>query len=91
MPTREEVAEAVKRLLAEKAGIKPEDVQDSRKLTEWPLTFDSIALGFVAIDLRKYARKYNPNASVTGAMVRKTGLTVAKLIDLIYNVMQLTS
>jgi len=90
MPTRNEVANVVKEKLAQKAGIDPDDIKDDRKLTEWPLTLDNIALGFIAIELRKYAKKYEPDAKVTTAMVRKPGLTVEKLIDLIYNAIHLS-
>lgn len=84
MPTKEQVTLEVKRIIAKKAGIQPSSIQDNRKLTEWPLHLDSIALGYIAIDLRKYIQTYNSAETITAQEVRKSDLKVSALIDLVF-------
>lgn len=88
MPTKNQVSTEVKRILAEKANINPDHVKDNGKLTEWPLSLDSTALGFVAIDLRRYAKQQNSNATILASDVRKSGITVSALVTFVYNKIQ---
>ncbi|MFP9100908.1 hypothetical protein ACLI09_17820 [Flavobacterium sp. RHBU_24] len=60
-------------------------IQDGHVLAKPPLNLDDTALAFLAGSLRSYVRHYKPSATVLASEVRKKGLTVKLLIDLITN------
>lgn len=85
MPTLANVTQKVKTILAQKAAIDPSAIIDNKKLTEWPLSLDATALGFVALKLADYVESYKPDKTVTVSEVRKEGLLVSGLITLVFN------
>ncbi len=83
MPTKNEIREFVKVVLADEANISPNQVVETGKLADFPLTLDSVAMGFIAIKLRKFVKTHNPVKTVKVSEVRKPNLTVQDLINLI--------
>lgn len=83
LPTLSQVTKKVKTILAEKAAIVVSAIIDSKKLTEWPLSLDATAQGFVALDLADYVERYIAAKTVTVSEVRKDSLSVSGLIKLI--------
>ncbi|MXN92188.1 hypothetical protein GR160_13230 [Flavobacterium sp. Sd200] len=52
-------------------------------LKKWPLALDDISLAFLAISCDKYLKTFNPDKEVFISEIRKRGLTVKGLVDLV--------
>lgn len=90
MPTKAEVSQKVKTEIATLANIDVDLVKDEHILTDAPLNLDKVALGVLTLILRKYIKSYRHDKTLLVKDVRKSGLTVKTLIDLIYKTLQET-
>ncbi len=63
--------------------LKPEKIYLEYVLKDFPLLLDDKKLGNLTLQLRGYVQQYKPNATVLAPEVRKKGLTVSALVDLI--------
>jgi hypothetical protein len=90
MPTKQEVADAVKVIIGEKANLNPALIIDTGKLTEAPLYMDNVKLGSLALSLRAYLQSINPALGLDVQAVRASGLTAAGLITLICTIIPAT-
>lgn len=52
-------------------------------LKNWPLALDNISLAFLALSCDKYIKTFNPHNAVFVSEIRRNGLTVKGLVDLI--------
>jgi hypothetical protein len=84
VPSKESVGEAVLAFLAGFTGLAPGAIQMSWDLRGPPLRFDDNRLAYLAMALRGYVKSFNGEETVTAGEVRKSGLTVDGLRDLIY-------
>jgi hypothetical protein len=82
-PTPAQIATIVIHILAGFAGMKPDLIDPAFVLRDPPMALDDSDLAFLAMTLRGFVRKHNPDATVTAADTRKAGLTVQGLIDLV--------
>jgi len=83
MPTKEEIRQKVKSILADEANISIEDIIDTGKLTDFPLNLDKSDLLPVTIKLRQYVKTQKADQTVLVKETRTPGLTVNGLTDLI--------
>lgn len=84
MPTRAEVSTAVVATIAGFARLRPDQVHLDYGLQALPLSMDSNGLAFLANTLRGYVKFHSQSQeTVLAAEVRKCGLTVQGLVDLI--------
>ncbi len=86
MPTKQEVADAVKVIIGKKANLNPSLINDTGKLTDAPLYLDNAKLGSLALSLRTYLQSISPGLGLDVQAVRANGLTVTGLITLISNI-----
>ncbi|RQO77747.1 hypothetical protein DBR40_07165 [Pedobacter sp. KBW01] len=84
MPTKEEVTRKVTTEVAKEAGISPDRVKEEHVLADYPIYLDKVALGMLTLTLRKYIKTYRSDQTIVVKEVRKSGLTVKSLIELIY-------
>jgi len=87
-PTRAEVKIAVTTIIAEITGLKPQKIKEEHVLKEHPLYMDDMQLIRLALELRKYIKSFDKTKTILVATIRKSGLTVGKLIDLVYNLLK---
>jgi len=88
MPIREEIRQKVKSEVANESNIDIDRVKDEHILTDAPLNLDKAALGMLTLTLRKYIKTYRSDRTVVVKEVRKSGLTVKALVDLVYEKLQ---
>jgi hypothetical protein len=84
MPTKAEVRDAVVWYLAGFTGISPTSIKDESELKGPPLRFDDNRLAFLAMSLRGYVKNHRDSVTVSVGELRKAGLTVGGLVDLIH-------
>lgn len=70
--------------LAGFTGVTPGTMQDGWELKGPPLRFDDNKLAYLAMSLRGYVRNHRESATVSVTELRKAGLTIAGLTDLVY-------
>jgi len=86
MPTRDEVSAAVVSTIAGFTRLPPDQVHWDDDLQALPLSLDSNGLAFLANTLRGYVKFHSQGQeTVLAAEVRKCGLTVQGLVDLIFS------
>lgn len=88
MPTEEEIKQKVRSEVADEANLDIDSVEDEQILANAPLNLDRVALAMLALTLRRYIKSYRPDQTLLVKEVRKNGLTVKTLIDLIYEKLQ---
>lgn len=88
MPTEEEIKQKVRSEVADEANLDIDSVEDEQILANAPLNLDRVALAMLALTLRRYIKSYRPDQTLLAKEVRKSGLTVKTLIDLIYEKLQ---
>jgi hypothetical protein len=84
MPTKAEVRDAVVWYLAGFTGVSPTSMKDTWELKGPPLRLDDNKLAYLAMSLRGYVKNHSNSATVSVSELRKAGLTVAGLADLIH-------
>jgi hypothetical protein len=82
---RAEVAKSVISIIAAFTGLSTGQIKEEMVLTDPPLSFDSTGLAFLAMALRGYIKSLNDKQTITVTVVRKPGLTVGGLIDLVHS------
>ena len=84
MPTKDEARMVVISTVAGFARVNPDEVKEEFELKKTPLSFDDNRLAFLALSLRGYVRHFsNGKHTITAKETRKSGLTVAQLINLV--------
>jgi hypothetical protein len=85
MLTRDDVELAVTRTIAGFTRLPRDQVTSNLELRDPPLSLDSNQLAFIAMSLRGYVQYYSDGKeTVLASEVRKNGLTVKALVDLIF-------
>ena len=82
LPTKAEVSVRVKGFI--EAFSDSDEVDEDNVLAEAPLSMDATALGYLATTLRQYVKFHNDKVTILVGEVRKSGLTVLGLIDLVF-------
>jgi hypothetical protein len=80
MPTKQQITTKVNGTIKDMTGLSP---KPGNVLADAPLRMDSTSLANLALGLRNYVKGFDPEQTVTVTEVRKSGLTVEQLIDLI--------
>lgn len=88
---RAEVAQNVLKIISSFTNLKPALIKESQVLTKPPLLFDSTRLTFLALSLRGYVKLHNNSQTVLATEVKKSGLTVEGLIDLVHKKINTTN
>ena len=83
MPSKAQVSTEVLRLVSTHTTLGPGQLKGDYTLKGIPLLFDNISLMFLAESLRGYVKQYDENATVKTGEVRKSGLTVDGLVQMI--------
>jgi len=60
-----------------------EQIEDYYVLKKWPLALDDYSLAFIAISCDKYIKTIDPYKDIFVSELRKKGLTVKGLIDIV--------
>jgi hypothetical protein len=85
MSTRDEVETAVVATLAGFTRLSPSRITPDLPLQKSPLSLDSNRLAFLATSLRGYVKFHSHETeTLLVSEVRKSGLSVAGLVDLIF-------
>jgi hypothetical protein len=61
----------------------PAQIDEKFVLKKWPLALDNISLAFLALSCDKYVKTFNPDKDIFLSELRKNGLTVQGLVDLV--------
>ncbi|WP_443939647.1 hypothetical protein [Pedobacter sp. MW01-1-1] len=83
MQTKEQIKQKVLSEIADEANIAINLIEEAYVLADPPLSMNHQGLGMLTLDLRKYVKAHRPDNTVLMKEVRKSGLTVKALIDLI--------
>jgi len=62
---------------------EPAQIEEKFVLKNWPLALDNISLAFLALSCDKYVKTLNPDKGVFVSEIRRNGLTVKGLVDLV--------
>lgn len=84
-PTKNEVTAYVTHQVSVFSGQPQTLFQQTDILASPPLSLNGTALNFLTLTLRGYILHHNGIHRIYAAEVRKTGLTVKDLIDLVYS------
>jgi hypothetical protein len=84
MPAKADVTRAVVAVLSGFTGMKPDSIQGAWELKGPPLRFDDNRLAYLAMSLRGYVKETKDGATVKVHELRKSGLTVSGLTELIH-------
>lgn len=80
---KEKIKADVISYIAAYANLSPTKIKEEYILKEHPLHYDDMSLANLIILLRAYLRGKNPKATLFSSEIRKKGLTVKNLIQLI--------
>lgn len=88
MPTKNEVQLHVLNIVHAFTGIIVTDLLNkffTTALKDPPLSMDDTGLGFMTLSLRGYIKNERPEKTIIVTEVRKPGLTVSGLVDLVFS------
>jgi hypothetical protein len=82
-PSRKDVSDFVIETLRKFSGNKKLTAQDGDKKLQQDLNLDKRSLKFLAMSLRGYIRRWNPDATIKASEISKKATTVKDVISLV--------
>jgi hypothetical protein len=84
-PIKEKVFEDVKYFISKFTNRPVSNIKNEYELQKHPLKMDTPKLNFMALSLRGYIKNHNPSKTILAKEVKKSGVTVLILSDLVNN------
>lgn len=87
-PTKEEIFNTVKEDIAQCSQYPISSIKDIYELKKGPLRMNNIGFILLRRRLSRFVKKYKPNKTIFKKELTKSGVTIKKVCELVFNKIQ---